>query len=139
MSTDQLPNDWDPKPEDRRWVRSSGSGDLGFVVRRGGLEVVKLDRPMQEILRKLDSSWEPASTHRPLADAHCGRVSFEADKALAAALGDHSVARKEWAGLSDAEKQKWAKVGPTGSAPRKRLREAIFAALKPYTRESGSR
>jgi hypothetical protein len=114
-------------------VRHQTTGELGYMVRRGGLEAVRLDRPMQEILRKPSSDWQPEEAHRPLAEAHVARVAFEADKALAQALGDHAGVRRNWADMSDAERLKWMRNGPPGLV-RAKLRDGIYALLESHTR-----
>lgn len=130
-----LPADWDPKPAARKLVRNKQTGDLGYLVKRSGKIVVRLDRPNQEILRPYSvGEWQDEDTQRPLATIHVARVAFEADRALLAVLGDHSRASKTWTQLTDSERVRWLNGGPTDRTERSAVYRAILGALEPFTR-----
>lgn len=124
----QLP-DWDPKSDDAKsWYRHATTGERGFLVRRDGKSYVKLDRPNQEILRRLDESQIEEDATRPLMPIHVAKVCFDADKALCMALGLMDKARADWDKLTDLQRQAWITVGPKKPAQR----ASLYATLKEH-------
>lgn len=131
----ERPADWDPKEVERELVRHRVTGDLGYLVKRSGKVMVRLDRPAQEILRKHDADWIEEERQLPLAQIHVARVAFEADRALCAALSMHEHARKTWNQLSDPERHAWIAKGPVAPIERRALYRHVREALEPFTRE----
>jgi hypothetical protein len=130
-----LPADYDPLPSARKLVRHRQSGDLGYLVKRSGKLMVRLDRPAQEILRKYGTDeWADEEQVLPLAKIHAARVAFEADKALCGALSMHQHSRKEWMKLSEQERHRWMATGPVEPLSRTALYRAVMDVLKPYVR-----
>jgi len=121
--------------DDRQWYRSASDGELGYLVERGGVQYIQLNRPMEEILRPWQggAQWVPEVEHRPINKAQLAKVCFEADRALCQALGVHDPAKKEWASLTDRERIQWMEKGPRG-AERNGLWTAIHHVLDPLTR-----
>jgi hypothetical protein len=130
MSITQPPTgigDWDPEPKERFYVRHKEQGDLGWLVRRNGVAMVRLDRP-GEILHGLSDRWEPAGEVRRFNRYQASLVAFEADKAMRHTMGDHAGGRMDWLSLSDKERNKWNSEGPGKKADpeRQRLWETII-------------
>lgn len=130
-----LPADYDPKPSQRKLVRDKQSGDLGYLVKRSGKLMVRLDRPAQEILRPYsEHGWQDEEQLLPLSQLAVARVAFEADRALCASLSMHEHAKKSWQRLTDSERHRWLDKGPVAPLERSTLYRAITSALKEYTR-----
>lgn len=130
-----LPADYEPKPSSRKLVRSKATGDLGYLVKRSGKLMVKLDRPAQEILRPYsEAEWLDEDAQLPLSKHAVASVQFEADRTLCKALGMHDHARKTWDRLTDTERQKWMSVGPAAPTERTALYRKVKEALEPFTR-----
>lgn len=123
---------WEPKEHEKRYYRHRSTGDRAYLVRRDGNDCLRLDRPHQEMIRKLDDNWQPDDDHRPVTRAALGRIAFEADRHLCQALGLHENARKEWATLSQEQKLAWMNDGPT-TQPRRGLWEALTDYLRPMS------
>lgn len=121
---------WEPKPSERTYYRSSADGQRAYIVRRNDEEVLRLDRPGEEIIRKLDSTWRPdAQTY--LASPHqVAKVAFVADCALAAILGEHAASRREWINVKEQERIRFMKEGPDAGNIRDKLFTAITKCLK---------
>ncbi len=125
--------DYEPQPNQRDWYSHTRTGDRGYLVRRDGTDYVKLDRPNEEILKRLNGEWHKDEEHRPMTVAQIAQVAFEADKKLCFFLGQHERARKEWPSLSDKERIAWMREGPKGG-PRQALYEAIFESQREWFR-----
>jgi hypothetical protein len=131
----ELPATYDP-PEAQRELVRNGWGELGWLVRRDGKSMVRLDRPNQEILKPyVASEWLPEVPMRPLARQQLARVAFEADRELCRGLGAFAHAMRTWQRLSELERKQWTERGPKEkSGPRATLYKAIMGGLEPYTR-----
>jgi hypothetical protein len=132
--------DYDPPAHERAYYRDKDTGDLGYIVRRGGTDVIRLDRPFQEIVATFTSSsgqplprWVPEVALKRLNDHQVGKVAFEADKQLCFSLGLHEEARKEWMNLTDKERIRFLNKGPKGDPLRRDLYQAIRALLARVT------
>lgn len=132
--SDNLPDTWDPKEGSRSWYRNAATGDRGYVVRRDGKAMIRLDRPHQEILKRLDETWIEEDATRPLSPIHIARICFEADRALCAALGDMQKARADWQKLTDHQRQAWITQGPARPAQRAVLYSAIRQVMEVHGR-----
>ena len=76
-------SDWDPTPDQRTYYRSAEDGQRAYLVKRNGKDMVRLDRPMEEILRPLDGSWRPDTQTYPFTAHQVAEVAFAADRAVA--------------------------------------------------------
>jgi hypothetical protein len=124
-----LTDDWDPPIADREYFRHSSSGDRGYKVRRGGKEMIRLDRPMQEIILPLiESTWRPDEYGSKLLPMAAAMIAYAADREILRAHGRHAEARKTWQDLKDQERQKWLAQGP-GKDPGCPLRQEIYRAI----------
>jgi len=123
--------DWDPRPDERVWYSHTRTGDRGFLVRRDGKDMIRLDRPGDDqAVRKLNSEWQTDHDYRPLTRHHVGQVTFEADKRLCWPLGLHSLGNREWLSLSDKERIAWMNQGPPDG-----VRLAVWKAIVEALRE----
>jgi len=131
-ATKNLPDDWDPAEDARVYYRDTQTGDLGWLVKRGGKTMVKLDRPMQDLVRPFRKTvWQADAQHRPLTKHQVTRVAFEADKMLCLALGMHSKAKAEWESLTDQQRIEWVEQGPSDRVERVRLYRGVMSAMAP--------
>jgi hypothetical protein len=135
--TRELPADFDPRPEQRELVRSASTGELGWLVRRSGESMVRLDRPNQEILKRyVAGEWLPEVPQRPLARQQLARVAFEADRELCRSLGAYAHALRTWSRMDDHQRKVWAEKGPDSPAARVTLYKSIMAGMDSYTRST---
>lgn len=132
MSDEQL--NYEPQPNQRDWYSHTRTGDRGYLVRRDGVDYVKLDRPNEEILKRHNGEWHKDEEHRPMTTAQIAQVAYEADRKLCFFLGKHERARKEWVSLSDKERIAWMREGPKEPGPREELYVAIFASQREWFR-----
>lgn len=129
-----LPDDWDPPENERKFFRETTKGDLGYLVKRGGKTMVRLDRPMEEVILPFrKNKWAPDVKHRPLGKFQVAQVAFEADRKLCTALGLHEKARRDWMSLTDEQRMLWAERGPKDRPERSRLWVGVMKALGPYS------
>jgi hypothetical protein len=103
--------DWDPDVGEREYYRHVSDGQLGWKVRRGGVDCIRLDRA-QEITRKLGGDWLPELEHREMTTAAVAHVCFEADKKLCLFLGLMENSRKDWNSLHEEQRKEWISKGP---------------------------
>lgn len=130
-----LPAEFEPEEDQREWYRDRDSGDLGWLVRREGKSMIRLDRPMQEIIKPFrKNKWELEKQSRPMNKFQVTQVAFEADRKLCLVLGLHDKARREWLSLSDNQRIEWEREGPTSPLSRMTLYRAIKKALAPLTK-----
>lgn len=104
--------DWDPDPGEREYFRSAIDGQLGWKVRRDGVEWIRLDRAFEEILKRPGGDWLPELEHRQITPANIAQVCFEADKKLCFFLGLHENARRDWNNLHEEQRKEWIAKGP---------------------------
>ena len=128
--------DWDPAPPDREWYRNTSTGDRGYRVRRGGQDLIRLDRPMQELVSGLTDAWKPDEYGSLFLPEQIARVAFMADRGVCSLVGLHQESRVTWADISDKDRTEFIRLGPKATAhpARKLVHAAIFAAMKPFTR-----
>lgn len=125
---DEMPAEWTPAPRERQYFRHVESGELGYLVRRQGQQKVKLHNEGQESLRAwVPGNWTAEVVRRELSKFAIARVAFEADKVLCRELGLHGIARRIWDKLTDAQRQAFAKDGPTG--PQASRRRLVYLAI----------
>ena len=120
---------WNPKEHERQYFTHQLTGDRGYLVRREGRDVIRLDRGSHEDIRTYNQhDWKPDETYRPLTRMHLAAIAFGADRVLCGYVGRHEQARKEWLSLRDEERAKWLKDGPPGPVARKKLFDLIMSA-----------
>lgn len=132
-----LPDNWDPRDDEKVWYRSNQTGDLGWMRRRDGKPRIKLDRPQEDFDVDVPFSkdrWKVDNEHRPMGLAQAIRVAFDADKQLCLTLGLHDKARVDWVGLDEVARRKWMEEGPSTPLIRRIVYRAIRSALEPLTR-----
>lgn len=128
MST---PADWEPELWQRIYVRHAQTADLGYLVRRGGRDVVRLDRPNQEVIRDYEPRmWVTETAYRPVSHVQVVQVAFAADQMLLKALGEHDKARKGWHELSEKQRKAWLEEGPVNPPKRAELYKVIVRCLE---------
>lgn len=132
-----LPPTWDPPSEEERvYYRDIQTGDLGYMVRREGKACIRLDRPLQEIIRPYrKNQWKPDVEHRPLTKFQVTRIAFEADRQLCLTLGLHDKAKREWMSLTDEQRIAWSDGGPTDKVERVKLYRSVMKALSPFMQQ----
>jgi hypothetical protein len=120
----------DPKPSDRVYYRSTEDGQRAYLVNRLGKDMMKLDRPMEEILRPFDGGWVPDAQQHPLTKHAVGKVAFDADVALRKAMGKHMKPQEtEWLSMKEQDRIKWMESGPASGDIRDDLYDAIMGTL----------
>lgn len=129
------PDDWNPEPGEREYYRSKMTGDRGWLVRREGKDLIRLDRPMEELLRPLHG-WQRDEEALLLPASQAAQVAFEADRALCRIYGLHAEARKTWADLKDKERIAFINDGidDREHPVRSEVYTAIATAMKAYIR-----
>ena len=118
--------DWNPPDNKRTYYRRSTDGQLGWLVRRAGRQMIRLDRPDEQIRALVDGEWVPDREHRPLNRGQVAQVCFAADRALCLALGLHKEAKREWIELRQEDKKVWLHEGP----PTPKVRSVVFERIR---------
>lgn len=131
MDATETPADWDPNPAERSYFSHHVTGDVGWLVKREGKDVIKLDRPGVDEIRTFNiGEWLPKSENRPLQPAQLAQIAFMADKQYCLATGDYKRAKTEWLSLSQEQRRAWIEKGPQVDPVRKALYEAVMGALR---------
>lgn len=125
--------DWDPKPDERTYYRSGQDGQRAYLVKRGGKDMLRLDRPMEELLRSLDASWQPDHRAYAFTEYQVAQVAHEAHRSLCRLLGKYQDAEKDWLSLKEQDRIKWMEVGPESGDIRDDLYDAIMGTLRQTT------
>lgn len=136
MSEDEqpaLPDFYEPEKRDRIWFRRGLDGQLGYLVRRGGKQMIRLDRPGEEIIKPLNG-WVEDKEHRPMVRMQAAMIAKSADEQLCKMLGLHDKRRRTWDDLTEEQKFLWANEGPQDPPARAAVWDGIMRALEPYMR-----
>ena len=121
--------DWDPEPGERVWYRHGHTGERGYLVGRNGRDMIRQDRPNEEIVSPMTGSmWSVDKDWRPLTRMHTARVAFGCDSLLRAVLGNHRD-EKDWNNLSERERIFWMEEGPEIPAINAQLYAAVMKVL----------
>lgn len=131
---------WDPPAPDRQYFRHVTTGDRGYIVRRDGKDVIRLDRPMQEIIKaKNENEWKEDEYGSTVLRTQVAMVAFAADRAACTLVGLHAESRVTWAELTDKQRAAFTVGGPQKDASpvRVAIYLSILAGLKPFTRDAG--
>lgn len=125
--------EWEPKENERTWYSHAVSGDRGYLCRRTGRDMIRLDRPNDPhaIMPFNPQQWIVDREHRPLTAMASTRIAYEADRLLCRALGDHGRAKKEWNMCTERIRLLWMREGPSKPEIRRTLYLAIRDALRP--------
>ncbi len=123
---------WDPKPNERKYYRSSFSGQRGYLVRRAGEDCIRLDRPMEEIISRLDGSWVLDAKLHVMSRHAAAKIAYIADQALCRATGEYG-SKKEWIDLHDKERIRFMKDGPDVGGFRDEFYKGVMGLLKDLT------
>jgi hypothetical protein len=126
--------DWDPTPAERAYYRSHKDGQRAYLVRRNGKDMLRLDRPMEEILHQLDGNWQADVSIPPLSVHAIAAVAFAADRALCKATGVQLKAHQgEWLSMKEQARIDWMNEGPKTGDIRDDLYDAIMGTLRKLT------
>ena len=122
---------WEPKEEDRSWYSHSISGNRGYLCKRAGREMIRLDRPNDphQIMPYDPGTWIVDRERRPLTSMASTQIAFAADRMLCRALGMHDKAKKEWMDLREQTRIAWMEQGPQDPEIRRQLYLAIRTVL----------
>jgi len=127
--------DYEPDPHDRTYYRRARDDQLGWMIRRDGVDYIKLDRPSKETLEPYrPNNWIEDREHRTLTDIQRAQIAFAADVKLCSLLGEHDLARREWIMMSDAERRDWIEEGPSDRKERVDLWMAIMEKMTGHSR-----
>jgi len=132
--------DWDPKPQERQYVRHRMTGDLGWLVTRDGKECVRYDRPNIDhhiAVRRDDKGlmvdWVDEKPPAPLNAHHVAMVAFQTDQELLRHLGEIGK-KRAWLDMREEERHRFIKEGPGVGGIRHDVWLAVQQALEPYTK-----
>lgn len=132
-TSSELPDNWDPPAGERLYYRDIRTGDLGYMVRRNGRDLIRMDRPAQEILRQFSTlQFTPDNDYRPISKVIIQKIAFVADRELCRALGMHNLAAKPWDSLKQKEQVDWLENGPQHPEVRQKLYQAILKTVERY-------
>lgn len=121
----------DPTPDKRVYYRHRDTGQLAYLVERGGGTRIKLDRGGPEIVRAFHpQEWNPERELRPLTRAQVAQVAFEADRRTCFFLGLHEDARREWHDLRDEERIRYVDQGPSSPELRRKVYAHVMQAFE---------
>lgn len=130
----QAEPDWDPTPAERSYYRSNADGQRGFLVRRGGKDMIRYDRPGEEILRPYhESLWKVDADVRPMSIGQAAEIAHVADQKLCYFLGEHKAAKLAWSAMKDEDRRLFIQKGPPGDA-RQAVYRAVLGALQPFVK-----
>jgi hypothetical protein len=120
----------DPPLGDRVYYRSNVTGERGFLVTRNGEQRVKMDRPGEELTRRLDTEWKSERVPVSMTDMQKVQVAWATDQVFCRVLGNRAANKKEWLSMSPDERISFLENGPGDSGRRDALFLAIMGALK---------
>lgn len=120
----------------RAYYRSANTGDLGWLEKVDGKEMIRLERPgiTEHMPFKNGDGWIPENERRPMTLYGATQIAFEADRQLCRTLHIHTLAKREWIGLKDEQRIEWEAIGPKKPAIRAELYKAIRDVLRPYSK-----
>lgn len=120
----------EPLEHQRVYYRHRTTGDLGYLIKDNGKDVIRLDRPMERIIKQFDTNnWLPDKEARKMSVAQVAQICFEADRKLCFFLGEHDLAKREWVNLSDEQRIAWMQKGPVHPEVRRDMYEAMRNVL----------
>lgn len=129
-----MKDNWDPQPGERTYYRCSADGQRGYLVRRRGKDSIRLDRPMEEIIKPLDGTWQPDIQNHPLTLHQVTSVAFAADRALCRVMGVQLKKHEyDWLSMREQDRIQFMEDGPSTGDIREDLYDAIMGSLKSMT------
>lgn len=75
--------------------------------------MLRLDRPLEEIIKPLTNDWKREATEKRLTQLQRAEIAFSADLIACRFEGLYPESRKAWANMSEQERIRWSKTGPT--------------------------
>lgn len=124
--------DWDPQPSERTYYRSREDGQRGWLVKRDGKDMVRLDRASEVIILPIDK-FDPDRQLHVMSKHQAAKIAFVADRALCAATGDYKASKVDWLDLTDKQRIKFMNNGPNVGGFRDEFFEGIMGLLKDLT------
>ena len=120
---------WDPPPPEREWYAHRRTGELGYIVRREGKEVIRMDRgPHVDDTRPFKPEiWRAEHSPKDKTRMQMAMVAWWADRELLRQEGRHQEARKDWLALSDRDRIGFMDDGPND--PKCPLRHVLWSAV----------
>lgn len=128
------PDHWDPKPDERLLYRHHQTGDLGWLVRRDGRDMIRLDRPQEIVKPFRKEEWVEENEFKPFNLHQVAVLAFKSDCELARMQGNHKDSRREWMSMPEQKRIQFMQNGPDESTLRSELWSAIMKVLKPHAR-----
>ncbi len=124
--------DWNPEPGEETWYRHFQTADRGFLCKRAGRDMIRLDRPNDPTaIQPFDAQrWIVDREHRPLTAMACAQIAQNADQQLCRALGLYDKAGKDWLSMHEKTRIAWMHQGPKNPPIRRKLYLAIRAVLE---------
>lgn len=120
----------EPREHDRVYYRSLRDGSLGYMVKMGHRDMIKLDKPGEEVLFEPGLDWQPEEPPRcDVNRMQAAEVAWQADKSLKRWLGDKWDPRTEWLNTHEEERIRFAKEGPMAGGLRDKVFDAIMRAI----------
>lgn len=119
----------DPTPDERRYFRHTRTGDRAYLVWREGIQKLRLDRGLQEIVFPRTDEWEEDLDRSQFTLQQIARVAWAADRQLLAALSRYQEARLEWQNLPEKTRLKFVEQGPTDPKVHLELRIALWESM----------
>jgi hypothetical protein len=135
-----LPPDWEPSFSERQYYRNRmNSGDFGWLVRSNGRDMIRLNRPEENLRPYIARDWIPEREPAVLTLFQCAKVTFEADKAFCAGVGEVLLARRDWNLMTETARIAWMKKGPENATGkhadvRRKIYRTLMDLLEPMTR-----
>jgi hypothetical protein len=134
MSTD-VPTPEIPEHE-RTWMRNAQTGELGYQVKIGGADYIRLNRATEDIRIPFRAGeWIPDVDRRPFTGAQVAQICHAADLVLCRSLGLFKEAKLDWLSLPDKTRAEMIRgQGPMKPGIRAKVWGAIWSELKDYYR-----
>lgn len=131
---------YEPDPRDRQYMRHAQSGDLGWLVRRGGEDHVRYDRvgvdqtvKVTRDVRGVPNNWTPVAPPAPLNTFQVAMIAYEANRLLDRYLGNVNN-KKAWIDIDEDKRRDWLEWGPNSPGIRDDLYKAILKVGEKYTK-----
>lgn len=114
----------------KRYVRSSTTGDLGVLEEIDGKRVVVMPGRTGQPIAYREGDWYDDMPPRAMTLLQCAEVAHAADQRLQHFLGLKSRARRDWLSLTPEERLKFAEEGPHDPPLRRLIWRLIMRGLE---------
>lgn len=122
-------------PDKRIWVRHRANGHVGWLVNKGGIVKVKLDREDPYALKPYDAKqWTRMEEVTAVPRMALALVQWKTDRELLRALGDRKRSKMDWHMMPVPARIKFMDEGPKDGAHLE-VRKAVWQSIKDATRE----